>query len=66
MKLIHTDYSKIEIVDVDGVDWKDYPKFCDAYISEACIDGQEATQEQLDILNDDDQFRYESVWNFLH
>ena len=61
MKLIHIDYSKIEVAEVDGVDHKDYPDYCDAYISKAYIGGQEATQEQLDVLNDNDEYRYEAI-----
>ena len=66
MKLIHIDYSKIEIVEIDGVDHSDYPDYCDAYISKALIGGQEATEEQLDVLNNNPEFRYNSVIESLH
>ena len=66
MKLIHIDYSKIEVVEVDNIKHWDYPDYCDAYISKAYIGGQEATQEQLDVLNDNDDFRYNSVIESLH
>ena len=66
MKLIEIDYSKIEVVEVDGVDHNDYPDYCDAYISKACIGGQKATQKQLDILNDNDEYRYEAVMDFIN
>ena len=66
MKLIEIDYSKIEVVEIDGVDHSDYPDYCDAYISKAYIGGQEATQEQLDVLNDNDQYRYEAVMDFIN
>ena len=65
MKLIEIDYSKIEVVEIDGVDHSDYPDYCDAYISKAYIDGVKATPDQLDVLNDDDQFRYESIMEYL-
>lgn len=32
------DLTKIVDVEVDGIDMKDYPDFCDAYISEAWIE----------------------------
>ena len=60
------DFRKVEIIDVDSVhDW-DYPDYCDAYISEANYNGKPVTDEQLDAINDDDQFRYEAVWEYLH
>jgi hypothetical protein len=66
--MIHAklDYSKIEIVEIDGIDHNDYPKYCDAFISEATVDGVKATQKQLDEMNDNDQFRYESVYDNIH
>ena len=66
MKLIEIDYSKIEVVEIDGVDHSDYPDYCDAYISEAYIEGQEATEKQLEEMNNNDQFRYESVIENIH
>jgi hypothetical protein len=40
-------------IEVDGVDPKDYPDFCDAYVSYACWkNGQELTDLELDQLND--------------
>ena len=66
MTHVKLDYSKIEIVEIDGIDHKDYPDYCDAYISEATVDGVEATDDQLDKMNDNDQFRYESVWDSIH
>ena len=66
MKLIEIDYSKIEVVEIDGVDHSDYPDYCDAYISKAYIGGQEATDAQLEEMNNNDEFRYESVYNKLH
>jgi hypothetical protein len=58
-------YAKIESVEVEGIDPSDYPDFCDAYISYAEIDGREATEEELDELNDDSHFVYELVWKQL-
>ena len=66
MKLIEIDYSKIEVVEVDGVDHKDYPDYCDAYISKACIGGQKATQQQLDVLNDNDEYRYNAIVDYIN
>ena len=66
MTHVKLDYSKIEIVEIDGIDHKDYPDYCDAWISAATVDGVEATDEQLDEMNNNDQFRYESVIESLH
>jgi len=57
--------SKIENLEVEGIDTRDYPDFCDAYISSAEIDGREATEEELDELNEDRDFVYELVWERL-
>lgn len=56
-----------EIVDVevDGVDMRDYPKFCDAYISRAVWGdtGEELTDSEIDELNQDYDFVSEKVYN---
>jgi hypothetical protein len=59
------DYKKIDNIEVDGIDTKDYPDFCDAFISSADYDGVEMTDEQLDVLNEDSDFVYECVQNHL-
>ena len=60
------DYSLITDVDVDGVDTRDYPDFCDAYICWAFYDGRPMTEEELDILNEDSAFVYDAVWKTIH
>lgn len=59
------DYSKIENVILDGIDTKDYPDFCDAYIVSASYDGEEMTDEQLEELNEDGDFIYECIQDYL-
>ena len=59
------DYKKIDNIEVDGIDTKDYPDFCDAYIVSADYDGIPMTEEQLDEINDDGQFQYECIMNDL-
>ena len=59
------DYKKIDNIEVDGIDTKDYPDFCDAYISSADYYGVPMTEEQLDEINDDGQFQYECIMNDL-
>tara|TARA_Y100000114_G_C11602570_1_gene251173 strand:- start:349 stop:546 length:198 start_codon:yes stop_codon:yes gene_type:complete len=41
-------------LEVEDVYMRDYPDFCDAYISYAeTVDGRELTEEELDALNHD-------------
>ena len=63
--MINLDYAKISGVEVDGIDTADYPDFCDAFIAYAEYDGKEMTDEQLDALNEDGDFVYEAVQNYL-
>lgn len=44
--------SLISDVEFDGIDYRDAPDFCDAYVVSANYDGNEMTDEQLDELND--------------
>jgi len=59
------DYGQISNIEVDGIDTKDYPDFCDAYISYAEYLGKPMTGEQLELLNDDGDFVYEQVISYL-
>jgi hypothetical protein len=64
--LTQLDYSKIDNVEVDGIDTRDYPDFCDAYISYAEYKGKEMTEAQLDRLNEDRDYVYECVQDRLY
>lgn len=46
------DFTKIANVEVDGIDFNDYPDFVDAFISSAEYDGREMTEEEIDYIND--------------
>jgi hypothetical protein len=61
MKNLKLDYSKIENVELNGIDTSDYPDFSDAYIESAEYDGRQMTDEELDILNDDSSYVYDCV-----
>lgn len=63
---IELDYSKIDDVDVDGVDGCDAPDFCDAYICSATYDGRDMTDAELDELNNDGDFVYAEVERRLY
>lgn len=60
------DTTKITNVRVDGIDPKDYPDFTDAFIDSADYDGEEMADEQLDEINEDYDFVYESLMNQLY
>jgi len=48
---------KLANYELEGVDTRDYPDFCDAFVSWAeWDDGQELTEAELDELNQDGEF----------
>lgn len=57
------DTSKVTNIEFDGIDHKDYPDYCDAHIVSAEIDGREATEEEIEELNNDSDFLYEELMN---
>ena len=59
------DYNKIDNIEVDGIDYNDYPDFCDAFIMSADYDGKEMTEDEIDELNEDREFVLECVMNYL-
>tara|TARA_R110002051_G_C8608355_1_gene481485 strand:+ start:576 stop:776 length:201 start_codon:yes stop_codon:yes gene_type:complete len=59
------DYKKIDNIQIEGIDYSDYPDFCDAFISGAYYDGVPMTDEEIDELNEDSDFVYGCVQNNL-
>lgn len=59
------DLSKVTNVEIDGIDTRDYPDFCDAFICSADYDGKEMTDSQLDELNDNQDFVYQKTLEYL-
>ena len=57
------DYNKIDNIEIDGIDTKDYPDFCDAYIVSADYDGVPMTDKQLDEINEDGDFQHQCIMN---
>ena len=45
--------SRADNYTVENIDGRDYPDFCDAFIAACDIDGRPATEEELDLLNED-------------
>jgi len=60
------DYRLITNIEVDGIDTRDYPDFCDAYITSADYNGTPMTDEQLEEINQDSQFVYDAVIKHLY
>jgi len=52
-------------VEFEGIDYSDYPDFCDAYIISADLDGVPMTEEQLEALNESD-LRYELLMDYIY
>lgn len=52
-------------IELDGIDTKDYPDFVDAYIVNASVEEngaiRQATDDEIDELNNDSSFVYECV-----
>ncbi len=66
INIMKIDVNKLENIEVDGIDTRDYPDFVDAFISYAEMDGVELTDEQLDELNDNyPELIYDCVINHL-
>lgn len=59
------DYKLIKDIEFDGIDHRDYPDYCDVYIVRAEYNGEEMTEEQLELLNDDKDFVYEELMNYI-
>lgn len=61
------DLKKVEILDWMGIDHRDHPDYCNAYIADALYDGQEMTDEDLETLNENYRdWVYERLWDYLH
>lgn len=58
--------AQISNIEIDGLDRHDYPDFVDAFIMDAKVDGRQATDEELDQMNDDGEFRYDQVMESVY
>ena len=67
MKFITEDKNwDVEDIKIEDIDYKDAPDFCDAFIASATINGHDATDEELDELNDDSEFVFACVEKYLY
>ena len=58
--------NKIDNIKFEGIDHKDRPDYCDAYILSADYEGREMTEQELEELNDDRDFFYEKLLDYLY
>lgn len=60
------DFNKVDNINFDGIDHKDYPDYCDAFIVSADYEGREATESELDEINENSDFVHEKLWEHLY
>lgn len=54
-------------IEIEGIDTADAPDFADAFISYAeHVDGTPFTDAQLDAINEDSDFVYRAVMDFIY
>lgn len=61
---------EIDDIEIDGVDTRDYPDFCDAYINNMWLvengEVREATDAELEDINDNERdFVYDEVYDSI-
>lgn len=64
-KPINMDYTKIDNVKLEDVDRNDHPDYCDAFIVSADLDGVPMSEEQLNKINEDNEFIQQKVHDHL-
>ena len=55
----------IDSIEFDGVDFSDYPDFCDAFICYAELNGEPMSATELNELNEDSDFVYNKLMDHL-
>lgn len=60
------DYRKITDIEFDGINHRDAPDYCDAFIKSAYYEGKEMTEEQLELINDDADFVHEKLIEYIN
>ena len=53
-------------VEFADIDMSDYPKFCDAYIEYAEIDGRAATDAEIEDMMNDGNIFYDLLTDYIH
>jgi hypothetical protein len=61
------DTSLIDNLEFDGIDFNDYPDFCDFFVISADYDGTPMTEDQLTDLNENyREFCYDKLMDKLY
>ena len=60
------DYSKIDNITFEGIQFNDYPEFTDAFIDSADYEGRKMTDTELDEINEDSEYVYEQLMKYLY
>ena len=58
-------FKEVTDCEIDGVDTKDYPDFCDAFIARCLYYGEEATEEELESINEQCDYIHELAFESL-
>jgi hypothetical protein len=60
------DLSQVDGVNFEDIDHNDAPDYVDSYIFEATYFGRPMTEYELELLNEDADFKYSQLDRFLH
>ena len=61
------DVKKLDDVQVDGIDFRDYPDFCDAFLVYATYEGRELTEKELDDVQEENpDWFYQQIENAIY
>jgi hypothetical protein len=60
------DFSKISNIQFENIDYSDAPDFCDCYIISADYGFREATEAELEEINENRDFVHEELLNYLY
>lgn len=55
------DFKEVDNIVMGGIDTADYPDFADAHIESADYKGKQATEEELDLINEEYDFVYDNI-----
>ena len=57
--------NEIDNIEFDGIEFSDYPDFCDAFICYAERNGKPLNDTELDKLNEDTEFVHNKLMDHL-
>lgn len=60
------EYSKIDNITFDDIDYDDYPRFTDAFIDYADYDDEPMNESEIDMLNNNSEFVHGELMKYLY